>query len=98
MSALPSCCASVALFVFVGFSDDRRLAIVVRFGVAVFVLGIIIVVVGVPRRRHRVAHDGDAAPVDQPGRKALGDAQGYVGLLLEVATFRNNVSARGRAR
>ena len=37
MSALPPCCASVALFVFVGFSDDRRLALVVRFGVAVFV-------------------------------------------------------------
>jgi len=39
MSALPPCCASVALFVFVGFSDDRRLEILVWFGVAVFVLG-----------------------------------------------------------
>src|SRR5207253_2025197 len=29
---------------FVGFSDDRRLAIIVGFGIAVFVLGIIVVV------------------------------------------------------
>src|ERR1700741_96924 len=43
------------LFVFVGFSNDRRLALVVRFGVVVVV---IIVIVGVSRR-HRVAHDGD---------------------------------------
>jgi hypothetical protein len=41
-----SCCSSILLFV--GFSDDRRLK-VVRFGVFVFVLGIIIVV-GVSRR------------------------------------------------
>jgi hypothetical protein len=39
---------------FVGFPDDRRLEVVVRFGV-VFVLDIIIIVVGVSRR-HRVAH------------------------------------------
>jgi hypothetical protein len=50
------------LFVFVGFSDDRRLALVVRFGVVVFVLVIIIVIVGVSRR-HRVAHDGDEPPL-----------------------------------
>ncbi len=37
---------------FVGFSDDCRL--VVRFGVVVFVLGIIVIIVGVSRR-HRVA-------------------------------------------
>src|SRR6267378_2755346 len=66
---------SFALFV-VGFSDDRRLAIVVRFGVAVFVLCIIIVVVGVSRRR--VAHDGDEAPIEQPCDKVLGDARGHV--------------------
>jgi hypothetical protein len=34
------------LFVLVGFSDEGRLALVVRFGVVVFVLVIIIVVVG----------------------------------------------------
>src|SRR4029077_18579222 len=50
------------LFVFVGFSDDRRLALVVRFGVVVFVLVIIIVIVRVSRR-HRVAHDGDESPL-----------------------------------
>jgi hypothetical protein len=50
--------AAAVHFVFVGFSDDRRLALVVRFGVVVFLLVIIIVIVGVSRR-HRVAHDGD---------------------------------------
>src|SRR5258708_263191 len=43
---------------FVGFSDDRRLEVLVWFGVAIFVLGIIIIVVGVSRR-HRVADEGD---------------------------------------
>ena len=50
------------LFVVVGFSDDRRLALVVRFGVVVCVLVISIVIVGVSRR-HRVAHDGDDFPL-----------------------------------
>src|SRR6478735_306820 len=79
MSALPPCCASVALFVFVGFSDDRRLALVIRFGVAVYVFDII----GVSRR-NRVAHVGDEAPVDRG--EVLGDALGHVGSLLDVAT------------
>src|SRR5262249_59775933 len=48
------------LFVFVGFSDDRRLALVVRYGVVVFVL--IIIIIGVSRW-HRVAHDGDESPL-----------------------------------
>jgi len=60
---------------FVGFSDDRRLAVLVWFGIAVFVLGIMIIVVGVSRR-HRVAHDGDDAPVEQPGGNVL-DACGH---------------------
>ena len=38
--------ASLRAYVFVGFSDNRRLAIVVRFGVVVLVL----VIVGVSRR------------------------------------------------
>ena len=79
MPALPPCCASVALFVFVGFSDDRRLALVIRFGVAVFVF----VIIGVSRR-NRVAHVGDEAPVDRG--EVLGDALGHVGSLLDVAT------------
>src|SRR5437879_4968956 len=48
MSALPPCCASVALFVFVGVFDDRRLALVIRFGVAVFVF----VIIGGNRHEH----------------------------------------------
>ena len=44
---------------FVWFSDDRQVEVVVRFGVALFVLiFIIIVVVGVSRRH---THDGDKA-------------------------------------
>src|ERR1700722_3590592 len=68
------------LFVFVGFSDDRRLALVVRFGVVVSVL----VIVGVSRR-HRVAHDGDEPPLGR--EKVLRDAMGHVRSLLDVATF-----------
>jgi hypothetical protein len=73
-------CRSIVLFV--GFSNHRRLD-VVRFGVAifVFVLGIIIVV-GVSRR-HRVANDRGEAPAGN----VLGNARGHVGLLLDVATF-----------
>ena len=66
-------CSSIVLFV--GFSDDRRLEF----------LGVVIVI-GVSWR-HRVAHDGGDAPVDQPAGNVLGDARGYVGLLLNVATF-----------
>jgi hypothetical protein len=59
---------------FVRFSDDRR--VVVRFDVAVFVLGIIIIiiVVGVSRRHH-----ADEAPVGEPGGNVLGRAWGHVG-------------------
>jgi hypothetical protein len=59
---------------FIGFSDDRRLEVLAWFGIAVFVFGIIIIVVGVSRR-HRVAYDGDDAPVDQPGGNVLGEPQ-----------------------
>jgi hypothetical protein len=72
------------LFVFVGFSDDRRLVLVVRFGVVVVVLVIIIVIVGVSRR-HRVAHNGDEAPLGRG--KVLRDAFGHVGSLLDLATL-----------
>jgi hypothetical protein len=72
------------LFVFVGFSDDRRLVLVVRFGVVVVVLVIIIVIVGVSRR-HRVAHNGDEAPLGRG--KVLRDALGHVGSLLDLATL-----------
>jgi hypothetical protein len=71
------------LFVF-GFSDDRRLALIVWFGVVVVVLVIIIVIVGVSRR-HRAAHNGDEAPLGRG--KVLRDALGHVGSLLDVATL-----------
>jgi hypothetical protein len=71
-----------ALFVLVGFRDDRRLAVVLTFVVFVFVL--VIVVVGVSRR-HRAAQDGGEAPVDQACGEVLGDARDPVGLLLHGA-------------
>src|SRR5262249_35145882 len=65
---------------------DRRLSLVVRFGVVFFVLVIIIIIIiGGVSRRHRLAHNGDESP---PGRgKVLMDALGHVGSLLDVATL-----------
>ena len=56
------------LFVVVGLSDDRRAVVLLVVLVVFFVL--IVIVVGMARR-HRV-HE---APLDQPGEKALEDAQ-----------------------
>jgi ABC-type multidrug transport system fused ATPase/permease subunit len=67
-----------ALFVFVWFSDDRRLAVIVRFVVVLLLL--VIIIVGISRR-HRVT---DKA---QQSENALGDARGHVGLPLDVTTF-----------
>src|SRR6185369_399858 len=83
--------AAAVHFVFVGFSDDRRLAFVVRFGVVVFVLVITIAIVGVSRR-HRVAHDGDESPLGRG--KAFRDALGHVGSLLDFATSSSDFIAR----
>ena len=67
---------------FVGFSDDRRLVVLIVLivlivlvvllvvPVVVFVV-FVIIVVGVSRR-HRVGHDGDEAPFDQPGGNVVG--------------------------
>src|SRR5262245_12011966 len=74
---------------FVGFSDDRRLVVlIVLIGFIVLVVLLVvplvvfvvfvIIVVGVSRR-HRVGHDGDEAPFDQPGGNVLGGAWGHVG-------------------
>jgi hypothetical protein len=60
---------------FVGFSDDRGLEIVVWFGVLVIV---IIIVVWVSRR-HRIADNGEDGSVGQPGGNVVGDACGHVG-------------------
>jgi hypothetical protein len=91
-----------ALFVFVGFPDDRRLAVVVSVGVIVFVVIIIVVVVvGVSRRRH-VAHCGDEVSVDQPRGKVLGDARGVMAVgcrdIQERMLAREHRSAKRRAR
>src|SRR6266496_128054 len=80
------------LFVFVGFSDDRRLALVVRFGVVVFVLVIIIVIVGVSRR-HRVAHNGDESPLGRG--KVLKDALGHGRLLAGCRDILARMLSRG---
>ena len=84
-----------ALFV-VGFSDDRRLVVPVLVLFVLFVL-VIIIVVGVPRR-HRVAHDGDETPVDQPGGKVLGDVRGHVGLLVGCRDTHGRMFALAMAR
>src|SRR5262249_23486569 len=76
-------CGDAALFVRVGFSDDRRLVVLIVLIVLVvplvgsFVVLFVFVtsVVGVSRRR-RVA---DEAPVDQPDGNVLGDARSHVG-------------------
>ena len=85
------------LFVFVGFSDDRRLALVVRFGVVVCVLVISIVIVGVSRR-HRVAHDGDEFSLGRG--KVLRDALGHVGRsdCSRWSSLRSTAAKRGQPR
>src|SRR5260370_42274426 len=63
-----------ALF-FVRLTHDRR------FVGAVFFLFLFVLVLFVFIRisgRHRVAHDHEGTPVDQPGGKFLGDAWGHV--------------------
>jgi hypothetical protein len=76
---------SSRLFVFVRFSDDRRLALVIRFGIVVFVLFIIIIFIVGVSRRHRVAHNGDESPVGRG--KILRDVLGHVGSLLDMGKF-----------
>src|SRR3979409_439061 len=80
------------LFVVVGFSDDRRLALVVWFGVVVFFLIIIIIVIVGVSRRHRVAHDGDESPLGR-GR-VLRDALGHGRLLGGCCDIRARMLSR----
>jgi len=54
---------------FVGFSDDRRVEVVVRFGVALFIFGLIIIVVGISRR-----HD-HLGVLDSRSRSRSGEQQ-----------------------
>src|SRR5450755_4638413 len=57
--------------VFVRLAHDRWLVLAVLF---LFVLFVFIRISG----RHRVAHDHEGTPVDQPGGKILGDVWGHV--------------------
>src|SRR6266536_6200421 len=65
------------LLLIVRFAYNRRFVGLV-FVVLVLVINIVIIVVGVSRR-HRIDHDGDGAPVDQPSGRVLGDARSHVG-------------------
>src|SRR5258707_9572556 len=56
---------------FVRLAHDRRFVGAVLF---LFVLSVFIRISG----RHRVAHDHEGTPVDQPGGKFLGDVWGHV--------------------
>src|SRR6516165_9014739 len=81
-------CGDAALFVRVGFSDDRRLVVliilVVLIVLVVFVVPLVvlvvfvIIVVGVSRRQRDV-NDGDDARVDQPGGNVF-NRRSHVGL------------------
>src|SRR6516225_1996208 len=79
------------LFVFVRFSDDRRLVLVIRFGVVVVLLVIIIIVIVGISRWHRVAHDGDESPLGRG--KVLRDVLGHVGSLLDVRAETDDTTA-----
>jgi hypothetical protein len=70
---------------FLWFSDDRRVEVVIRLVIVLFVFGIVIVA-GVSRR-HRVTSHGDETPIYQRVGNLLGDVWGRVGLLLDVTTF-----------
>src|SRR5580704_6187425 len=61
--------------VFVRFAHDRRLVVAVLF--LFFVLFVLVLLIRISGR-HRVAHDHQGTPVDQPGGKFLGCVWGHV--------------------
>ena len=73
------------LFVFVGFSDDRRPALVVRFGVVAFVLVIIIIVI--VEARGGIVLPMMMTSLHSTAEKFSGMRWVMVGSLLDVATF-----------
>ena len=75
---------------FVGLSDDRW--IVVPFLVFVFLVFFVLVIVGISRR-HRIAHDGNEPPVDQPGGN---DIPGHVGSCWMSRHSWTNISSQAR--
>jgi hypothetical protein len=64
------------LLVFVWLAHDRRFvgAVLILFVLFIFIFIFIRMISG----RHRVAHDHEGIPVDQPGGKVLGDEWGHV--------------------
>src|SRR5258707_10281671 len=64
----------VHALVFVRLAHDRRFVGVVLVLFVLFVLFVSIRISG----RHRVAHDHEGTPVDQPGGKFLGEVWGHV--------------------
>ena len=80
---------SACIVLFVGFSDDRWIEFF-RFGVVVFLLLGIIIIVGVSRR-HSVAYDGDEAPADRPfsGKRGVMSASCWI-----LRHLRTDVSAQ----
>src|SRR5215813_12198501 len=99
-------CGDAALFVRVGFSDDRRLVVLVVLVVfVVFVVLLVvplvvlvvfvIIVVGVSRRQH--VNDGDDARVDQPGGNVF-NRRSHVGSCRMSRHSWTDVSSRTRRR
>src|SRR5215831_4385479 len=79
-------CGDAALFVRVGFSDDRLLVVLVVF---------VIIVVGVSRRQR--VNDGDDARVDQPGGNVF-NRRSHVGSCRMSRHSWTDVSSRTRRR
>src|SRR6516225_9060596 len=99
-------CGDAALFVRVGFSDDRRLVVLIILVVlivfVVFVVPLVvlvvfvIIVVGVSRRQRDV-NDGDDARVDQPGGNVF-NRRSHVGSCRMSRHSWADVSSRTRRR
>src|SRR5262245_16705571 len=98
-------CGDAALFVRVGFSDDRRLVVLIVLVVlVVFVVFVVllvvlvvfvIIVVGVSRRQR--VNDGDDARVDQPGGNVF-NRRSHVGSCRMSRHSWTDVSSRTRRR
>src|SRR5262249_47460847 len=97
-------CGDAALFVRVGFSDDRRLVVLIVLVVFVVPLVVplvvlvvfVIIVVGVSRRQLDV-NDGDDARVDQPGGNVF-NRRSHVGSCRMSRHSWADVSSRTRRR
>src|SRR5215472_5060499 len=92
-------CGDAALFVRVGFSDDRRLVVLIVLVVFVVLLVVlvvfVIIVVGVSRRQR--VNDGDDVRVDQPGGNVF-NRRSHVGSCRMSRHSWTDVSSRTRRR